>query len=119
MSPGAGRRITTDAGFRMAARGRGGRVRYGPDTTRSGLPHMSRSGDGAAALVSELGLVAGAASDGFPSDRVTGFIPGGVDIAAGSVWSAEAVGVEGAGPAAAMVATVASLHCTTDCVTRT
>ena len=86
-SLGAGHRITTVVGSPMATRGRGGPVRCMRAITRSGRRRTSRSGDGAAALASELALAVGGASAGSRSDRVTASIRGGVDTAGGSAWS--------------------------------
>src|SRR6266576_429234 len=80
MNRGDGRRITTDAGSCMTARGSGGLVSLTdmPTIVRSGLPRMFRSSGSAAAVAMDLG------SDSVPwagsrSVRVTASIHGGVD----------------------------------------
>src|SRR5579863_1084181 len=86
-SLGAGPRITTGDGSGTATRGRGGPDPWVASIVRSGRRLTFRSGDGAAVLVSELALAAGVVSAGFPSDRATGSIRGGVDIVAASATS--------------------------------
>lgn len=83
-SLGDGRRITTVVGSPMAVHGPGGLARSTRATTRSGLLRTSRSGDGEAALASDLVLADGAASAGSRSDRATTTIRGGADTAGGS-----------------------------------
>jgi|SRR5579871_351511 len=82
-SRGDGLPITTAVGSGTATRGRGGRVRFGVGTVRSGRRRMFPSGDGAgaSALVSVLAGAAGAALAGCRLDPATGSIRGGVDIA--------------------------------------
>src|ERR1700677_4515032 len=99
-SPGDGRRITMDAGYRMEARGAGGRDRCGgrDSTVLSGRRRMSRSlgleavGD----LVSVLAGVDGAASAGCRSGLATGSIRGGVGMVGASGWSVTIVSAQGA-----------------------
>src|SRR5216684_2773988 len=86
MSRGAGRHITMGAGCGTAARGRGGRDRYGAGVSivRSGRPLMCRSSD----LEVDGELVSdgadGAASDGCPLGPVIPSSRGGADMAGGS-----------------------------------
>src|ERR1700733_1816068 len=87
-SHGAGPRITTGAGCRTAARGRGGRDRFGVRdfTVPSGPLPTSRSSDsaGGGVLVSVLDGEDGEASAGCPSGRVTASSRGGADMGEGS-----------------------------------
>src|ERR1700734_2246770 len=87
---GAGRLITMGAGCGTAARGRGGRDRYGVrgSIVRSGRRLMFRSSGSVVVgdLASGSGGEDGAALDGCPSGLVTDFFRGGADIAGASGW---------------------------------
>ena len=61
---------------------------------RSGRRRMFPSTDGAADSVSVSVSAVGADSAGFRSDRAIGSIRGGVDIEAGSAWSANQIHVK-------------------------
>src|SRR5215467_3385817 len=113
-SPGAGRLITMADGSGLEPHGRGGQVRCGLATTRSGRRPTFRSGAGAPASDSVLAGAAGVVLAGSRSAPVTGSIRGGVDIAA-ALAGQVAVGAAEVGQAA----TVAWPPCTTDCATRT
>ena len=73
MSPGVGRRITTDAGSFMAGTGAGGRGRFMADTTQSGRPHTfpSSASAGEAGDSTSVSAAASATWVGCPADRAT------------------------------------------------
>src|SRR5208282_5534836 len=72
--------------------------------------HMSRSGDGARVLVSDLALAVGADSAGSRSDRATGSIRGGADTAGALAGWAIVAG---------LTASAASLPCMVERASRT